>query len=433
MSFEKNNKIVILGAGLSGLCAAGRLRCDYEIFEKEERPGGLCRSRVLDGFTFDIAGHLFHFKERKNLALLTDLLGSNIVEKKRSSWIWSHERFIPYPFQSNFQKLPAAAAFECLEGLRKARQNKKRSPGTNGSCFKSWILETYGQGIANHFMFPYNEKFWKFPLERMDHSWAEKWIPLPSQDKASRAQGYNAVFWYPRSGGMQALTDVLISRAKQVHTRHAAVRLDLKKKEIFFANGHKIRFHKLVTSIPLPEWQDILTPLPHRVRAAFAKLKYTSLFNVNLGLRVKSPSSKHWIYSGQKDISFYRWGIASNFSRSLAPQGCSSLYFEISYIRECLLDKRGIVERILADCRKTGLNIREDDICAVDTNDVKYAYCLYDDQRRGALSVILPFLEKHGIYSIGRYGGWKYASMEDVITEARSLADVLNGQGGAGR
>ena len=31
------------------------------------------------------------------------------------------------------------------------------------------------------------------------------------------------------------------------------------------------------------------------------------------------------------------------------------------------------------------------------------------------------FLGEHGVYSIGRYGGWTYCSIEDNIVEARAL------------
>ncbi|MGH7165590.1 MAG: NAD(P)-binding protein, partial [Nitrospiraceae bacterium] len=51
--------IVIVGAGLAGLSAAFHLKgVPYRLFEKEHEVGGLCRSYQLDGFTFDITGHL---------------------------------------------------------------------------------------------------------------------------------------------------------------------------------------------------------------------------------------------------------------------------------------------------------------------------------------------------------------------------------------
>ena len=56
--------IVVLGAGLAGLSAAFHLQdhLDVVVLEREDRPGGLCRSIIKDGFTFDLTGHLLHLR-----------------------------------------------------------------------------------------------------------------------------------------------------------------------------------------------------------------------------------------------------------------------------------------------------------------------------------------------------------------------------------
>ncbi len=72
-------KFVIIGAGLTGLSAAYHLEkkgfTDYALFEKEPSIGGLCRSTVQDGFTFDFTGHLLHTSDTYFRSLLTELVG----------------------------------------------------------------------------------------------------------------------------------------------------------------------------------------------------------------------------------------------------------------------------------------------------------------------------------------------------------------------
>jgi len=146
-------KVVILGAGLSGLSAAAHLKTEYEIFEKEGSIGGLCRSRNVCGFTFDIAGHLLHFQEKKIKTFIMGLLGNALRQQKRKSWIWSYGSYIPYPFQANFLKLPQDVARECSAGLAQARKKQKNVHNpSDGLCFKAWIIATFGEGIARHFM-----------------------------------------------------------------------------------------------------------------------------------------------------------------------------------------------------------------------------------------------------------------------------------------
>ena len=52
---------LIIGAGVSGLSYAAYTNEDYYIVEKENTPGGLCRTIHRDGFVWDFGGHFFHF------------------------------------------------------------------------------------------------------------------------------------------------------------------------------------------------------------------------------------------------------------------------------------------------------------------------------------------------------------------------------------
>jgi protoporphyrinogen oxidase len=76
-------KIIILGAGLSGLSAAWHLQkkgIDCKVFEKEKEVGGLCSSSKIKGFTFDRSGHLLHFKHSYTFNLVRHLLANNLFE-----------------------------------------------------------------------------------------------------------------------------------------------------------------------------------------------------------------------------------------------------------------------------------------------------------------------------------------------------------------
>ncbi len=60
-------KLLIIGAGISGLTVAQNLRekFDVMIFEKESVPGGLIRCRRVDGSLFHICGgHVFNSKRQ---------------------------------------------------------------------------------------------------------------------------------------------------------------------------------------------------------------------------------------------------------------------------------------------------------------------------------------------------------------------------------
>jgi phytoene dehydrogenase-like protein len=55
-----NKKVIIIGAGISGLCAGSYLQMngyDTEIFELHDSPGGLCTAWKRKGYTFDFCIH----------------------------------------------------------------------------------------------------------------------------------------------------------------------------------------------------------------------------------------------------------------------------------------------------------------------------------------------------------------------------------------
>jgi phytoene dehydrogenase-like protein len=55
--------VLVLGAGLAGISAALALDGGYRLLEREDRPGGLCRTDVRDGFSFDATGHWLHLRD----------------------------------------------------------------------------------------------------------------------------------------------------------------------------------------------------------------------------------------------------------------------------------------------------------------------------------------------------------------------------------
>ncbi len=163
-------RVIILGAGLTGLSAAWHLQkngIDTLVFEKESEAGGLCRSKKVGGFTFDYDGHLLHFKHHYTFELIKDLLGDNLSGHYKSSWIYSCGRYTRYPFQANLYGLPPSIIKECLMGFIEVSKDGHNKDTSN---FLTWINKTFAKGIARHFMIPYSTKFWTVPPKEMNYA-----------------------------------------------------------------------------------------------------------------------------------------------------------------------------------------------------------------------------------------------------------------------
>ena len=97
-------------------------------------PGGLCRSIIQDGFTFDHAGHIFFTTDEYVDGLFRDVLADNFHEQQRESWVYLYDAYQRYPFQGNLYGLPPEVIKECLLGVIEASHRpgsaRERSRGT---------------------------------------------------------------------------------------------------------------------------------------------------------------------------------------------------------------------------------------------------------------------------------------------------------------
>ncbi len=427
-------RVVILGAGLAGLSAAYYLQkegIECIIFEKEKEVGGLCRSKNIKGFTFDYSGHLLHFRERKVFNFVKELLGRNLVKHERNARIYSFERFSRYPFQANFYGLPDRIKKECLDGFIKARRGDKRKE--QPSSFYDWIKQNFGEGIARHFMIPYNSKFWTVSPQELTCDWVDGFIPIPSiSEITERASedfkgnlGYNASFWYPIRGGINQLPLALASQIDNIFTNCEVIGIDPKRKEIRLKNGAEEHYDILLSTLPLPEFPRLVINLPREIISCFEKLKWNSIFNLNLGIKRKIDKPYHWIYFPEDKFCFFRIGIPSNFSLSVAHSGKSSVYAEVSYSINKPINKNKIVSKIIKDLIEAGIANSRKEICAQDVSDIKYGYPIYDINYNNSRGKILDFLNDKDIISFGRYGSWRYMSMEDAIIDGANAKSIF--------
>ncbi len=125
-------KIAILGAGISGVSLARMLATDghdVTVLEASERAGGLCKSRQVDGFTFDEAGgHIMFSKRSDVLQWMKDRCGGDagLVGSERNTKIRWHDRFVPYPFENGVGHLPKETIVDCMEGYLEAYVERQK-------------------------------------------------------------------------------------------------------------------------------------------------------------------------------------------------------------------------------------------------------------------------------------------------------------------
>ncbi len=434
--------ILIVGAGLAGLSTAYHLSGrPYRLYEREQEVGGLCRSYKANGFTFDYTGHLLHFRQAEIKALIEKLLAGKLAKHARKSFIYSHRAYTEYPFQVNTYGLPPEVVRDCLMGFIATLTKSTPSIAPQHGSFKQWILENLGEGIAKHFMVPFNEKLWQVSLDELTSDWVSWLVPKPELKDVvngalgikDKAFGYNPSFLYPVSEGIKVLPESFLSGIDRVRHGIELLEVDTRRRRAQFRDLNSGRCHdehyeSLVSTIPVPELVRRCSDFPGPLKEAAEGLRWVSVYNVNLAVGREQVSDKHWLYFPEPEYPFYRVGFPMNFSPSLGRAGCSSMYVEISHRPTEHRSEEALVAAARAGMERAGILRHDDELVVSDVKDLHYAYVYFDRHRARAIPAILSELERRGIHSIGRYGRWEHTSMEDAIAQGRELAGQLQTQ-----
>jgi len=427
-------RVVIIGAGLAGLGTAYALQQRQEkhtvtVLERENRPGGLCRTVRQEDFLFDQTGHLLHFQTEQFRQFVWQKLSDGLVERRRNSWVYSHNVYTRYPFQANLYGLPPEVVTECLYGYCEA---VFRPRAMQIESFENWILAYLGPGIARHFMVPYNTKLYRRHPSQLTPDCAGRFIPKPDPLQVIRGAvsdnsenlGYNSTFFYPKQGGIETLIKVIAQDLSGLRLRQEVQTIDLKNRKVLTASGEMFDFDLLVSTVPLSELVRMLSDAPQRVRTAAEWLEHVSVLNVNLGIR-GDIGDRHWIYVPEERFIFYRIGFAHNFADRMAPPGCSSIYTEVSYTPDDPPDVNKTVQRVISDLVAMKVISSKEAVISRLVIDIPYAYVIFNHRRKEALGIIRSFLTERGIFSIGRFGRWEYNSMEDAFMDGMATGADL--------
>lgn len=416
-------RTLILGGGLAGISAALHAKDDWLLVEKEPALGGLARSRRVEGFTCDLTGHLIHCRTEYGKALIEDLLRGNLIWFARRSAIHFQGRLARYPFQAYLCDLPEAVRDECLSGFRSAAA--ANAPARD---FEAWIRARFGEGIARHFMLPYNRKVWAEPLANLDVDWTENRVPVPTladvergaQGTLAKEFGYNATVAYPRVGGMQALTDAMAARidAARVRTSTRIERLDLATRVARLAGGEEVAFERLVSTVPPSVLAGVTDGVPGEVADAASGLRSNRVTCLSIASPVPLPV--HWVYVPDEAVPFYRVGCSSLFSPEVAPPGQHLLYVEVASPagRPAMTAIPPGLFSHAADL----LGVAGGDLRLIDRVELPWAYPLFDLGWRGRFESFRKWFEGRGVRLAGRFGRWAYHSMEEAILDGRDAS-----------
>lgn len=418
---------LIVGGGITGLSLAYALEQqgmrDYVLLEAQDHVGGLCATTEQNGYQFDFGGHLLHLHTRQGKAFVKQLLGKNLKQHTRSAFIYTNGMHVPYPFQQNLWALHPELRALCLAGLKRI-EHAKAEPEN----LAQWGLNAFGHGIYEAFFRPYNEKLWGRPLTELTCEWCAPFVPAPPQQAIQHSAhqrptgklGYNATFYYPKQGGIGALTQALAKNLSHVKLNEPVLHVDLKQKRAYTAK-QTIYFEYLANTMSLPNFVGLLENASALKRAA-ALLQAQAVTVYHLAVAHPLPHFS-WIYFPDSAQPFYRMGLQSGFSSDAVPDKATALVY---------IELPGTVEQTPASEKRIWLGLHQKGLVPYEDTKlfstwqyIPHAYVLFNKQRAQAVPFLLSELAKQHVYCAGRYGKWEYSFMERSMLETQLLAQQL--------
>jgi protoporphyrinogen oxidase len=421
----------ILGGGLAGLAVAAHLDHEYEVLEREARCGGHCLTVQEAGFTWDAGGpHIIFSRNQPMVDYMVGLLAGNVRRARRNNKILYKGRYVKYPFENGLGDLDPQDRFECLYHYLV----NDAPPPTN---FREWLYHTFGKGLTEKYLLPYNEKIWNCRAEELGLDWVEGRVPRPPVEDVIKAavgletEGYTHQLWYhyPAHGGIECVPRAFEPRVRKITTGFTVRAIHRRRAKWVVSDGREEReFDRLAATIPIRDLARAVEGVPAEVRAAVEALRYNSLVCVAVGLVSDTLPDYTAVYIPDPAILTHRISFPGVFSPHNVPAGRGLVAAEITAnagdgVWE--LDDAALGRRVVDDLDTLGV-IRRGDVCYVGVARDTYGYVVQDPGYRTHREAARAWFEGQGILLCGRVAEHEYINMDVAIERGLTVARRLN-------
>ncbi|MFY4808210.1 protoporphyrinogen/coproporphyrinogen oxidase [Aliarcobacter butzleri] len=416
---------IILGAGISGISASYHLnQKDIEniVFEKDDDWGGLCGNFEIEGFRFDKAIHL-SFTNNENVK---ELFAKSCEYMIHNPLAYNYYKgsWLKHPAQNNLEPLSLNEKIEIISDFVENPNQKE-----NIKNYEEWLKAQYGNYFSENFPLPYTRKYWTLEAKDLSDTWVGNRMYQPNIkevlkgafEKKTPNTYYASEMRYPLKGGYKSFLNYM-RKDCDIRLNKKVIEIDTINKIVYFEDNTNHNYDDLISSIPLPEYKNLIKDMPIEVKNACEKLKYTSVALVSIGLNKLDIPKYLWFYIYDEDILASRCYSPSIKSSDNVPKECSSFQFEIYFSKDKPLNLSNdeLIEHIIKKSEKMNV-FNKEDIVIKDCRFLEYGNVIFYHGMEDDRKLVLDYLEKLNIKTIGRFGKWEYLwSDESLMTGAQN-------------
>jgi protoporphyrinogen oxidase len=421
-------KIAVAGAGVAGLYSALELLkkgYEVELFESDNRVGGMSKS-IKDGdFTFDVGSHVIHTNSEKYKSFISKLLGKDLLEKNITAKTYFDGKFRNFPpIMRDIFDFPTKKALKIFFSLSMKYPNRFRDKKSN---FQDQLLFLGGPDLYREYFEGYTTKFWGVPPKTLSSEWVPRRVIPRLMGRSALANEWQA---YPRYGGIETISKLM---AKLIEEGGGMIHLNSRLKSfiaedqsvssiIIGTNEGEKQFScdALISTIPLPTLYDIL--------GKKFELRYRSMVFIFLKLKTSRVLSDTTIcFFRDRKLHFTRIYEMSKYSPDNCPEGYTSIGLEIPCFYEDDLwnkEDNGLISEVVESLEREKI-IKKEDQVGHKVHRERFAYPIPTIRYYQKIKKLRSSIEFPNLFLAGRMGYFQYFDMCDAMENGSKAVDEL--------
>lgn len=425
-----SDKIVVIGAGISGISAGYHLKekgYDATVYEKDDEWGGLCNNFTINGFRFDKSVHLSFAKSTYVQDLFKKSTDHQINIHKPEAFNYYEGAWVRHPAQNNLFPLPTEVKVAAINDFVKNLSVEHKEVNN----YDDWLRAQFGNYFAENFPIKYTRKYWTVEAKELSTTWCGVRWYKPSIEEVLRGSYTNETpntyyakeMRYPKYGGYKSFLTHMANNC-DIEVNKEISNIDPVKKVVNFKDGTSQDYKSLISSAPLPELIEMLPNVPTEVKDASEKLYATTVNIISLGFDKADIPEHLWYYIYDEDFFPARCYSPSIKSLDNAPEGKSSVQFEVyaSRHKDFPMDPEKLMNDIITKGIKMGL-FKEEEIIVKDSRILPYGNVVFYNGMEKDRKIVKNYIGSLGIYLVGRFGQWEYHWTDQSLLTGKAVAD----------
>jgi protoporphyrinogen oxidase len=412
------HRVVVVGAGLTGLVAARALAANgtaVTVVDRNAEVGGLARTLRYGEWSFDIGPHRFRTEDPDVRRVVGPALGDDVLTVRPRPGIHAFGKTHALPLRGlSLRSL-------LLRAMLHGAWHPMHPGAIEDGSFESEEADARGRPLYEAVFRRTNERLLRTSAHQLDADWEQ--IDALDADPRGAAPGL-----YPRRGiGALAerLSHDVVASGGRILLGHEVTGIDVAGSRVtsVTAGGERLAAEAVVWTAPVTRALLLLGIAPP------AGLRFVSTVLFNIALR-EPPTLRHDTVCYAGDERFVRVSDPAAFSPSAAPPGRGGLCVECTCHEGDALweDPSQHVPQILVGLAHTGAIRSVRSVEAVCPERIPDTFPVYESGYRGDVHSAVAALSRYrNLVLAGRAGLFWCNRMDEAIAHGLRVAASLEG------